>query len=115
MDLYTVINLWISEVIFWIGILIVITGLLFALIPAQIDTLASRANKWINTEQFFHDLDLPRDHNQFFYRYHKISGVVIVLCSLYIFHILLINPPNIISLKNFFIDLHNLNYFLNIV
>ena len=92
MDLYTVINLWISEAIFWIGILIVITGLLFILMPARIDNLASRANKWISTSQFFQDLDRFRDNDRFFYRYHKITGAAIVLCTVYIFHILLVNP-----------------------
>ncbi|MDJ0834671.1 MAG: hypothetical protein QNJ69_14190 [Gammaproteobacteria bacterium] len=92
MNLYNEINLWLSDAIFWIGVLVVIIGLLFIIVPGQVDRFASRTNKWISTSQFFESLDRHRDQDQFFYLHHRIVGTLIVLCSIYIFNLILVNP-----------------------
>ena len=85
------ISQWIYESIFWIGILIMITGILFMLIPGQIEKVASRMNRWICTNSFFHMIDRPRNQDRVFYRYHKIVGTIVVICSIYIFYVFLVD------------------------
>lgn len=73
--------LWISNALLIIGILLLPIGLGFCFLPNKMFKLANRMNRWIVTDQFFNEINKPRYRESFFYRYHRIFGVVIVLVS----------------------------------
>jgi hypothetical protein len=53
--------------------------------PDLIIKAGRRLNRWVSTDQLFHNLDQPQGSERFFYRYHIISGASLALASLYIF------------------------------
>jgi hypothetical protein len=73
---------WLLEVIFIIGILLLPVGIGFCLLPNKMFELANRMNKWVSTEHIFHVINKPRYKESFFYRHHRIFGVIIIIASI---------------------------------
>jgi hypothetical protein len=73
--------LWILNIIFIIGVLLLPVGLGFCFLPDKMFKLANRMNKWIVTDHFFNAINKPRYKEHFFYRHHKLVGFFIVVLS----------------------------------
>lgn len=73
---------WIMNSIFIIGVFLLPVGLGFCLFPKKLLEIANRMNKWIITDHFFHTINKPRYKESFFYRHHRIFGMVIIIVSL---------------------------------
>ena len=73
--------LWILNFLFVIGILLIPIGLGFMLIPDKIFKIAIRLNRWIVTDGFFNKLNKPVYRERFFYRHHKVFGIVVLIAS----------------------------------
>lgn len=73
---------WLLNVLFIVGIMLVPTGLGFIFFPEKISKLASRLNQWIATDSFFNQLNKPQYQEHYFYRHHRVFGIIIILASL---------------------------------
>lgn len=82
MNYSTEILSWTQEVLFVIGILLIPIGIGFMLIPEKISKVANKLNKWVATDAFFTKLNAPVYKERFFYRHHRIFGVLVFLLSL---------------------------------
>jgi hypothetical protein len=69
---------WIMNSIFIIGVFLLPVGLSFCLFPKKIFEVANRMNKWIITDHFFDTIN----KESFFYRYHRIFGMVVIIVSM---------------------------------
>ena len=79
---------WISTSILFIGILLLPVGLGFCLIPDKLFDLAKKMNKWIITDGFFEHLNRPRYRESYFYRHHRIFGLLIMIAAIVSLYIL---------------------------
>jgi hypothetical protein len=71
--------LWLLDVLFIIGILILPVGLGFCFRPDKMFDLAIRMNKSISTDKFFNAINKPRHKEFYFYRHYRVFGMVIVV------------------------------------
>lgn len=78
MELYA----WLQTALFWIGILLVPLGLALVLIPSRVLAMTGALNRWVSTKSFFDELNRPRYQERLFYRYHHLTGAIIVVASL---------------------------------
>ncbi len=74
-------TLWLVSALFWIGVVLIPLGLLLVLRPQKATRLAELLNRWISTQNFFEAINKPRYQEKYFYRYHHLLGLVIVLLS----------------------------------
>ena len=82
MDYSIELYIWMLNVLFIIGIMLLFVGAGFIFIPDKIFKLAVRANHWVDTDSFFHKLNKPRYKEHFFYRHHRIFGITIIIASI---------------------------------
>ena len=83
-----VLYLWLADFIFIIGVLLLIVGLCFCFIPKSVFKTAKKMNKWVVTESIFDYLNKPRYNEVYFYRHHRVFGLIIVLVSTTCFYFL---------------------------
>jgi len=74
-------------VFFWAGVAAFILGLLIVVSPATVMRVGQVLNRWVSTDQLFHDLDSPHTTEKLFYRHHRAFGVLLVLGGGYILYI----------------------------
>ena len=75
-------SIWILNILFIIGILLIPVGVGFMIFPEKIFKLASRLNHWIETDTYFQEINKPRYKEVFLYRHHRIFGVIIFIISI---------------------------------
>ncbi|NKB38807.1 MAG: hypothetical protein GKR93_16875 [Gammaproteobacteria bacterium] len=79
---------WFMDALFWLGVCIALFGGLLLLAPSYAIRLSQSLNRWVSTETFFQVLDKPHNHDRYFYRWHKVLGLLLLLASLYIFYMM---------------------------
>jgi hypothetical protein len=80
---WTIIYLWLYTALFWIAVLMAVTGLLMVLLPGRMLVLNQKLDIWIDTSRWFRLLDEPHRVERGFYRHHVITGVLIIAGALY--------------------------------
>lgn len=70
---------WLLASLFWLGVLLFITGIYWIIFPASFLSLSEFLNRWISTASFFSRLDEQIRLERHFYRHHRVMGVVIIL------------------------------------
>lgn len=80
--------IWVQNIIFIIGILLLPVGFAFSFMPEKMFNLANKMNKWVATDNFFNELNKPRYKESYFYRHHQIVGAIIFLSSVTCFYYL---------------------------
>jgi len=74
--------IWVLNILFIIGIMLLPVGAGFIFIPDKIFKLANRLNHWVKTDSFFYVLNKPRYKERYFYRHHRVFGIVIFFVSI---------------------------------
>jgi len=82
------IYIWILNVLFIIGLLLIPVGLGFMLCPEKIFKQAIKLNRWVSTDSFFNVLNTPHYKEHYFYRHHKIFSSGIIFLSIICFYML---------------------------
>jgi len=73
---------WTQNVLFIIGIILLPVGAGFIFIPDKIFKLANGLNYWVATDKLFNKLNRPRYKEVYFYRHHRVFGMVIIFASI---------------------------------
>ena len=77
---------WLTTSLFCLGVLFIPVGLALILFPAQVLAWGNSVNRWISTTAFFGALDLSRDHERFYYKYHRFfGGSIMILAAISIY------------------------------
>lgn len=79
---------WLAHALFWLGIIVSMVGLFLIVLPSGAMSLNRYVNKWISTDRFFRSLDQPTYKEAFFYKWHRLFGVLILLGSAYVLYML---------------------------
>lgn len=74
-----------SIVLFWLAIILLFVGIGFMAIPAKLLELTTRLNKWVATDSLFNGLNRSFSFERIIYRHHTISGLIIIVCCIYVF------------------------------
>lgn len=69
---------------FWGGVAAFLVGLITLIAPSLVLRAGGVLNRWISTEQVFRDLDAPRPTERFFYRHHRIFGILLMLGAIFV-------------------------------
>ncbi|OGT81660.1 MAG: hypothetical protein A3I13_01805 [Gammaproteobacteria bacterium RIFCSPLOWO2_02_FULL_47_50] len=75
---------WLIASLFWLGVIVVIIGIVFTLAPQWASATGNKLNHWISTKPFFDALDNPRYQERWIYRHHRLSGVIIISAVCYV-------------------------------
>ena len=68
---------------FGFAIVTLVIGLLMLVIPDKVHAFAARMDVYISTEKYFAVFDKTKNIERYFYQYHRVFGVFIVLASGY--------------------------------
>lgn len=88
MSYATEINIWLTNALFMLGLLLVPVGMGFCLVPNKMFAIASKMNKWISTDKMFTKLNKPRYKESYFYRHHRVFGALTIILSFICLYIL---------------------------
>jgi hypothetical protein len=76
-------QIWMSNFLFVLGLVIIAVGLWMILLPQQFLKIGTVLSKWVSTEGYFNSLDKPRYQEPAIYKHHRIIGGLIVLGGVY--------------------------------
>jgi hypothetical protein len=65
-------------------LLALVVGVLLLARPQALFWLNQRLSRWVDTRPTFHALDQPRHLERFFYRHHRVLGILVVLGAGYV-------------------------------
>lgn len=82
---------WLIASLFWLGVLVILIGIVFALAPQRAVTAGNKLNRWISTKAFFDALDSPRYQERWIYRHHRLLGVIIISAVCYVLYTFMID------------------------
>jgi len=90
---------WLQTALFWIGVLLLPLGLALVLIPSRVLAMTGALNRWVSTKPLFDELNRPRYQERVFYRYHHLTGTIIVVASLVCLYMLAVyvEPADLVS------------------
>jgi hypothetical protein len=77
---------WLITSLFWLGVIVVIIGIVFTVAPQWALTTGNKLNRWISTKPFFDALDNPRYQERWIYRHHRLAGVIIISAVCYVLY-----------------------------
>lgn len=77
---------FLTTVIYWCGMVMFFIGLAIVIAPAQVIRIGEVMNRWVSTDQAFHDLDAPRPTERLFYRHHRWFGGLLTLGAAYVLY-----------------------------
>lgn len=80
--------LWLIISLFWLGVLLIPVGLALVFVPAKTLKISHSINRWISTQGFFDVLNRPRYQEAFFYRYHRLFGIIVMISSALSFYMM---------------------------
>ncbi len=75
---------WLIASLFWLGVIVVIIGIVFTIAPQWALTSGNKLNRWISTKSFFDSLDRPRYQERWIYRHHRLFGLIIISAVCYV-------------------------------
>lgn len=85
----SIINGWLSESLWWLGVvgvtLATLAGLWLVLAPAGALRVANRLNREYSVSWLQRALDTPRHTEPWIYRHHRVVGVLLVVATSYFF------------------------------
>ncbi len=70
---------WLLASLFWLGVVLFVTGAYWTIYPAGFQKLSESLNRWISTTSFFTRLDEQIRVERYFYRHHRLMGVIIIV------------------------------------
>lgn len=79
-----------KEGLFYLGILVLVIGVLLALFPRFFIEKSTNYNAWIDTDKYFNFVNQTRSTERKFYKYNKAASAVIFFLSLYTLYVLTI-------------------------
>ena len=82
---------WLLTSLFCLGIVFIPVALALMIIPDRMMEWGKSGNRWVSTTSFFNALDRPRNHERFYYKQHRLLGVIIVLLSVISIYLLAFN------------------------
>lgn len=74
---------WLFAALFWVGALLFAAGLFMIILPAKFMRATERLNRWVATDDFFRPLDEQIRLERLFYRYHYVTGLLVVVGAIY--------------------------------
>lgn len=80
---------WFFVSLFWLGVLMLAIGVIFLIAPGWALSIGNKLNRWVSTKFFFDSIDKPRYQERWIYRHYRISGIIIVVVTCYVFYVFL--------------------------
>ena len=74
---------WLLSSLFWLGVLLFIISIVWLIHPVGLQRMSDYMNRWIATNAFFARLDDQVRLERYFYRHHRVMGILIILGAVF--------------------------------